>query len=72
MTYGHSIDCRSFNSLSVTVCADRRVIQKEVNVGLKERKEREKENRRGMILEAGQKLFIEKGLASTTMDDIAR
>ena len=41
-------------------------------MGLKERKEREKENRRGMILEAGQKLFIEKGLASTTMDDIAR
>ena len=41
-------------------------------MGLKERKEREKENRRGMILEAGQKLFIEKGLASTTMDEIAR
>lgn len=41
-------------------------------MGLKERKEREKELRREEILKAGQKLFIEKGLASTTMDEIAR
>ena len=41
-------------------------------MGLKERKEREKEHRREMILKAGEKLFIGKGLASTTMDEIAR
>jgi TetR/AcrR family transcriptional regulator len=40
-------------------------------MGIQERKEREKENRKQQILEAGEKLFIQKGLQSTTMDEIA-
>jgi AcrR family transcriptional regulator len=41
-------------------------------LGLKERKDREKENRRDEILKAGERLFIVKGIAVTTMDEIAR
>lgn len=41
-------------------------------MGVKERKEREKELRREEILKTGEKLFIEKGFANTTMDEIAR
>lgn len=40
-------------------------------MGIPERKEREKENRRNEILEAAQRLFFEKGLQSSTMDEIA-
>jgi TetR/AcrR family transcriptional regulator len=41
-------------------------------VGPKERKEREKAERRDEIIRAGEALFLEKGLAGTTMDDIAK
>lgn len=40
-------------------------------MGIKERKEREKEQRKQLILNAAQKLFFTKGINSTTMDDIA-
>ena len=40
-------------------------------MGIYERKEREKEQRREEILTAAQRIFFEKGLASATMDDIA-
>jgi AcrR family transcriptional regulator len=42
------------------------------DVGPKERKEREKEQRREVIIAAGEKLFLKKGLQGTTMDEIAR
>jgi TetR/AcrR family transcriptional regulator len=42
-----------------------------IKMGIQERKEREKEFRKQQILEAGEKLFIQKGLQNTTMDDIA-
>jgi AcrR family transcriptional regulator len=41
-------------------------------VGSRERKERERDSRRDEILKAGEKLFLEKGLFATTMDEIAR
>jgi len=41
-------------------------------LGVKERKERERELRREEILKTGERLFIEKGFNSTTMDEIAR
>lgn len=40
-------------------------------MGTKERREREKEKRRKVILEATSELFLEKGYDSTTMADIA-
>ncbi|MDH4069662.1 MAG: TetR/AcrR family transcriptional regulator [Ignavibacteria bacterium] len=40
-------------------------------MGIAERKEREKEARRGEILEAAEKVFFEKGLNQATMDEIA-
>ena len=40
-------------------------------MGIKERKEREKEQRRQLILDAAQDVFFRKGLDITTMDDIA-
>lgn len=40
-------------------------------MGIAERKEREKELRREEILAAAEKVFIEKGLAAATMDEIA-
>ena len=40
-------------------------------MGILERKEREKEHRKEEIVEAAQKLFLEKGLQTTTMDEIA-
>lgn len=40
-------------------------------MGIQERKEREKEHRREEILDAAQKVFFEKGLQSSTMDEIA-
>jgi AcrR family transcriptional regulator len=40
-------------------------------VGITERKEREKEHRKEEILDAAQKVFFEKGLATATMDEIA-
>jgi AcrR family transcriptional regulator len=51
-------DHQSFNSL-------------ELNLGIHERKEREKEQRREDILDAAQRVFFQKGLAAATMDDIA-
>ena len=41
-------------------------------MGSKERKEREKDQRRADILEAGEKVFLRKGLSAATMDEIAR
>ena len=43
----------------------------ESDLGIHERKEREKEQRREDILDAAQRVFFEKGLATSTMDDIA-
>lgn len=40
-------------------------------MGIFERKEREKEHRREEILDAAQKVFFEKGLLASTMDEIA-
>jgi AcrR family transcriptional regulator len=40
-------------------------------MGIKERKEREKEARREEIIGAAEKVFFEKGLAAATMDEIA-
>lgn len=40
-------------------------------MGIQERKEREKEHRREEILDAAQKVFFEKGLQVSTMDEIA-
>lgn len=40
-------------------------------MGIHERKEREKEQRREEILNAAQAVFFEKGLANATMDEIA-
>ncbi len=40
-------------------------------MGIQERKEREKEQRREEIISAAQKVFFEKGLQAATMDDIA-
>lgn len=40
-------------------------------MGTAERKEREKENRKESILDAAQKVFFEKGLHLSTMDEIA-
>jgi TetR/AcrR family transcriptional regulator len=40
-------------------------------MGIPERKEREKESRREEILNAAQKVFFEKGLQLSTMDEIA-
>ena len=40
-------------------------------MGTRERKEREKEQRANMIVDAAQKLFLTKGFIQTTMDDIA-
>jgi TetR/AcrR family transcriptional regulator len=40
-------------------------------MGIPERKEREKEHRKEEILDAAQKVFFEKGLATATMDEIA-
>ena len=40
-------------------------------MGIAERKEREKEYRKESILDAAQKVFFEKGLHLSTMDEIA-
>jgi AcrR family transcriptional regulator len=40
-------------------------------VGIQERKEREKERRKEEILDAAQRVFVEKGLTTATVDDIA-
>lgn len=40
-------------------------------MGIQERKEREKEQRREEIISAAQKVFFEKGLQTATVDDIA-
>jgi len=43
----------------------------ESKMGIQERKEREKEHRKEEIVDAAQKLFLDKGLQTTTMDEIA-
>ena len=40
-------------------------------MGIAERREREKEQRRSDILDAAEKLFFSRGIENTTMDDIA-
>ena len=40
-------------------------------MGIAERREREREQRRADILDAAEKLFVEKGVANTTMDEVA-
>jgi TetR/AcrR family transcriptional regulator len=40
-------------------------------MGILERKEREKERRKEEILDAAQRIFFDKGLVASTMDDIA-
>lgn len=42
-----------------------------ITMGIAERREREKEQRRNMILDAAEALFFTKGVENTTMDDIA-
>lgn len=44
----------------------------EIQLGSKERRNREKENRRSQILDAAKKIFISKGLTAATMGDIAQ
>ena len=41
-------------------------------MGISERKKREKEQRRNMIIDAAQKIFFKKGIENSTMDDVAR
>lgn len=43
-----------------------------IGLGTKERKEREKEQRRELIIDAGEKFFLKKGLHGTTMQEIAK
>lgn len=40
-------------------------------MGISERKEREKEQRRNMIIDASEKIFFKKGIENSTMDDVA-
>jgi AcrR family transcriptional regulator len=40
-------------------------------MGIQERKEREKEARREEIINAAEKIFFERGLSASTMDDVA-
>ena len=40
-------------------------------MGIAERKEREREQRRNAILEAAEKIFFKKGIDSSTMDEVA-
>lgn len=40
-------------------------------MGIAERREREREQRRADILDAAEKLFVEQGVANTTMDEVA-
>lgn len=41
-------------------------------MGVAERRQREREQRRSTILRAAEDVFVQRGLAATTMDDIAR
>jgi TetR/AcrR family transcriptional regulator len=40
-------------------------------MGITERKEREKEQRRNAIIDAAEKIFFTKGMDNSTMDDVA-
>jgi TetR/AcrR family transcriptional regulator len=40
-------------------------------MGITERKEREKEQRRNLIIDAAERIFFKKGLENSTMDDVA-
>jgi len=46
-------------------------IKKDVALGIAERKEREKQQRRNDIIDAAERLFFEKGYANATMDQVA-
>lgn len=46
--------------------------RKDCNLGLGERRKRERENRKNAILKAARKLFFEKGFRSVTVESIAR
>ena len=41
-------------------------------MGIEERKERERQQRRDTILDAAEKLFFDKGMENTTMDEVAK
>ena len=41
------------------------------NLSLEEKRKKEKENRKNIILKAARKLFFERGFKSVTVDDIA-
>ena len=41
-------------------------------MGLEERRKRERENRKNVILKAARKLFLEKGFKTVTVESIAR
>lgn len=47
-------------------------VQGTASMGIAERKEREKQLRREQIMDAAKKVFSEKGLASATMENIAK
>jgi AcrR family transcriptional regulator len=40
-------------------------------MGINERKEREREHRRNMIIDAAERIFFKKGIENSTMDDVA-
>ncbi|MFH2076862.1 MAG: helix-turn-helix domain-containing protein, partial [Pseudomonadota bacterium] len=46
--------------------------RKDCNLGLEERRKRERESRKNAILKAARKLFFEKGFRSVTVESIAR
>ncbi|MEA3497387.1 MAG: TetR/AcrR family transcriptional regulator, partial [Bacteroidota bacterium] len=41
-------------------------------MGISERKEREKEQRKNDIIDAAEKIFFKKGLSNSTMDEVAK
>lgn len=47
-------------------------IESEYNLGISERKQREKEQKRNLILDSAEKLFFNNGYSGTSVDDIAK
>ncbi len=62
------------HSLNIGHTPNKPVIEKEeiTVMGLEERRRREKEQRRGVIVNAARKLFFEKGFKYVTVDNIAK
>src|SRR4030042_2565831 len=58
MTNGHKINQSSY-------------INHKLNMGITERKEREKEQRQNLIIDAAERIFFKKGIDNSTMDDVA-